>query len=289
MASRETIKSLIPPVVLELRRRLLGSSLRFSEWPLGWDEAVAASTGYSTDDILRRVVGATRAVLSGQARYERDSVLFDDRDYSFGVLAAVLRAAAMNGGNANVIDFGGSLGSTYRQCRSFIGGAASVHWCVVEQAAFVKIGRSEFATAELSFEESVASVPNVTRDSLILASSVLQYIKDPYAILEDLNRLPARHLVIDRTPLSDCPSDRLFIQHVPKHIYNASYPCWIMSRAGFLAHLSHRWSVVADFPSDVAWRAGQMRSDDGMNFEYRGLILEKLPASPPAVSEEARS
>ncbi len=41
-------------------------------------------------------------------------------------------------------------------------------------------------------------------------------------------------MIIDRTPMSDQSHDRLCIQHVPAHIYKASYPCWIFSHQGLL-------------------------------------------------------
>lgn len=200
-------------------------------------------------------------------------MLFDNSEYPFPVLAAALRASAMNDGRVNVIDFRGSLGSTYRQCRSFLKGATSVRWWVVEQAAFVAAGRREFSNPELHFEEAIRNVPEITPNWLILASSVLQYVEDPYSVLKEFERIPACHLIIDRTPFSDSSSDLLVIQHVPKHIYNASYPCWILSRSRLLAGLSSRWKVMSDFACDT----GKMRTDEGMSFEYRGLIFEKLP------------
>ncbi len=61
-------------------------------------DATAAATGYDTDEILARVLAATRAVVAGQAAFERDSVLFAHQAYSYPILAALLRAAARNGG-----------------------------------------------------------------------------------------------------------------------------------------------------------------------------------------------
>src|SRR3546814_6742160 len=73
------------------------------------------SSGYSESAILDRVRTATRAVVAGEAAYERDSVLFDKADYPFALITALLRAAASADMRLDVIDFGGSLGSTYRR------------------------------------------------------------------------------------------------------------------------------------------------------------------------------
>src|SRR3546814_2948802 len=68
------------------------------------------SSGYSESAILDRVRTATRAVVAGEAAYERDSVLFDKADYPFALITALLRAAASADMRLDVIDFGGSLG-----------------------------------------------------------------------------------------------------------------------------------------------------------------------------------
>jgi putative methyltransferase (TIGR04325 family) len=229
------------------------------------------STGYSTSEIFEHVLKATRTVVSGGARYERDSVLFDDQDFPFPVLAALLRVAATNAGHINVVDFGGSLGSTYRQCRPFLDRLVSVDWWVVEQPAIVAAGRSEFTTSELHFAERTVDVPQISPHTVILASSVLQYMENPSSVIEEFSRLSARHLVIDLTPLSGGSTDRLCVQYVPKHIYRATYPCWILSHKRLLSLLSPGWRILSDFSCAY----GPMHTDDGMHFEYRGLILEK--------------
>jgi hypothetical protein len=54
-------------------------------------------------------------VKTGEAVYERDSVLFDEIQYSFPVIAALLRVASANKGKLNVLDFGGSEKSHYKK------------------------------------------------------------------------------------------------------------------------------------------------------------------------------
>ncbi|WP_280154582.1 methyltransferase, TIGR04325 family [Piscinibacter sp. XHJ-5] len=271
MSARSVARALAPPVLVSLLHRWSGRTLRFAGRPADWHEATLMSGGYDADGILARVVQATRDVVSGRARYERDGVLFDEPDYPFAMLTALLRAAAADNGRLNVIDFGGSLGSTYRQCRPLLDGLTSIGWCVVEQASFVAAGQAEFGTAELRFAGSLHDVPQAEGAPVILASSVLQYLPDPAAVLRDFAASSARHLVVDRTPLSGEPADRLCVQHVPSHIYEASYPCWILSRERLLHGLSRDWRLVCDFPCPE----GTARTEDGLPFEFRGLILER--------------
>lgn len=268
---RRVVTSLTPPALRDLARKWRGSTLRFIGQPATWTEARAMCGGYDDATILGRVASATRAVIAGEAVFERDSVLFHEPAYPYPMLSALLRAAALNGGRLDVVDFGGSLGSTYRQCRPFLGGLAHVRWQVVEQAAFVALGCAEFTTSELSFAPTLQDLAPCTTAPVLLLSSVLQYLEEPAATLAALAALGGAQLVIDRTPLSADAAPRLCIQQAPKQVYDASYPCWIFSRSALLAQLEQHWQVLAEFPCEE----GRHATDDGLAFEFRGLILER--------------
>lgn len=270
MSARRIAKAVAPPILLDLFRRWSGRSLRFAGRPSDWGQATQMSSGYSANNILDRVAQATRAVVSGQAQHERDSVLLNKAEPPFAVLTALLRASDGTG-QLEAIDFGGSLGSTYRQCRPFLDRFSELQWRVVEQPAFVAVGRKEFTTTALSFYESLDELPKRSGPRVVLASSVLQYLENPWDVLEGLARLSADHMVIDRTPMTDDLQDRLCIQHVPRRIYAASYPCWILSRPKLLDQLSRNWRLVSEYSCPE----GSARTEDGLPFEFQGLILEK--------------
>jgi putative methyltransferase (TIGR04325 family) len=272
MSARGFAKGVAPPILLDLYRRWSGRSLRFAGRPANWEQANSMSSGYAATNILERVTQATRSVVSGEARYERDSVLLDEHDPPFAALTALLRAS--NGtGRLEVIDFGGSLGSTYRHCRPFLDRLHELQWRVVEQPAFVATGRQEFTTNELSFFESLDDLPKQEGPRVILASSVLQYLENPWAVLDALSQLSAGHMVIDRTPMTNTAQDRICIQHVPKQIYAASYPCRLLSRQKLVAYLQKDWQVLCE----CSCAEGSRSTDDGLPFQYRGLILERCP------------
>src|SRR6185295_4240667 len=97
------------------------------------------------------------------------------------------------------------------------------------------------------------------------------YLEQPERTLGELLRVGATHLVIDRTPMSPLAEHRLCIQHVPRNIYDASYPCWALSRPRLLALLSAaRWRVRAEF----ACMEGGFTTPSGLEFSFRGLIAE---------------
>ena len=271
MNVRGIAKALAPPLVLDMYHRLSGHTLRFAGRPNDWAQAQRMSSGYDDRLIVERVAEATRAVVAGRAACERDAILFDEPQHPFAILSALWRAASLGGGRLDVVDFGGSLGSTYRQCRPLLDEMQSLQWRVVEQAAFVEAGRREFATAELGFFGALEELPPAEGRRLMLACSVLQYLQDCDDVLDAFARSDAEHLLIDRTPVGTQRDHRLCIQHVPQQIYAASYPCWILSHEELLQRLSRDWQLVCDFPC----AEGHARTDDGLAFEFRGFWLDR--------------
>jgi putative methyltransferase (TIGR04325 family) len=227
--------------------------------------------GRGASEILSRVVAATREVVAGRAAYERDTVLFFEPAPPFHIVSVLLRSALRDGGQLEVIDFGGSLGTTYRQCRPFISGLVRLQWHVIEQPHFADAGRREFSNAELHFHDSVGDVRAATTPFTFIFSSVLQYLEHPDDVLRSLQLLPGSHLMIDRSPFSHQDADRLCIQRAPRNVYKASYPCWIFSKDRVLRLLEPHWKVICDFPSPE----GAQRTSDGLRFEFSGLMLER--------------
>jgi putative methyltransferase (TIGR04325 family) len=235
-----------------------------------WTDAVADSTGYDSDVIVERVTSAALKVKCGDAVYERDGVLFDEVEYSWPMLSGLMWVAARNGGRLDVVDLGGALGTSFYQNRRFLAPLTHVRWNVVEQPCFVEVGRRLFADDErLRFHPDLDSCPIIDGEVLLL-SSVLQYLAQPYAIAAAAARR-CRYLLVDLTPVHDGATDRLTVQTVPPSIYPARYPCWLFSEAKLLSQLESAFEVVAAFDSHFSpdVRAGATRA------RYRGYILER--------------
>lgn len=271
MTAPSFVRSLVPPLIVAAARRASGRSLRFMPGGGDWATACSRSRGYSDAVVIERVTAATRAVVTGRAAFERDSVTFDEPDYRYPLLAGLMHHAALREGHLQVIDVGGALGSTYWQLRPFLRGLQSVRWNVVEQPAFTEIGQREFAGTELQFSASIDEAACAAPGGLALLSSVLQYLEHPYDVLASISGSPATHLLIDRTPVHDGGADLLAIQVAPRHIYAASYPCWILSRRRLLDLIAERWTLLADFSCTEGWA----RTDEGADFEFRGYYLER--------------
>ncbi|MFX6225949.1 methyltransferase, TIGR04325 family, partial [Acinetobacter baumannii] len=88
--------------------------------------------------------------------------------------------ASRNNGNLNVLDFGGSLGTTYFQNLPFLDGLNSLTWNIVEQPNYVVAGKEHFETDQLRFYENIASCIKEQKPNIIIFCGVLQYINDTY-------------------------------------------------------------------------------------------------------------
>jgi putative methyltransferase (TIGR04325 family) len=58
-----------------------------------WQTAIQHSKGYNASNILQKIKGATLKVKTGEAVYERDSVLFEKIEYSWPLLASLMWVA----------------------------------------------------------------------------------------------------------------------------------------------------------------------------------------------------
>jgi hypothetical protein len=120
-----------------------------------WAEARKHVTGYDDNRILEKVRASTLKVQEGTAVAERDGVVLSQVDYYWATTAALMFSAARANGVLSVLDFGGSLGSSYFQNRKFLARLAEVRWGVVEQPNFVACGRRDIHQPGLSFHERI--------------------------------------------------------------------------------------------------------------------------------------
>lgn len=214
-----------------------------------WDEASSFCSGYDQESIFEKVKDATWKVKTGEAVYERDSVLFDQIEYSFP-LAAFLLWTVSEGGPLDVIDFGGSLGSTYFQNRFFLNKIRTIGWNVIEQKKIVDIGKEKFEDDSLHFfykvDECLEYSPR--KIDTIIFSSVLQYLTSPYEVLDVILQNDFKHIIVDITTVHEENNDRITIQRVPPSIYAASYPTWFFSEQKFIRFFEAKgYRLVSDW------------------------------------------
>lgn len=221
-------KDLLPPFLQRSLRALGGGSTWNGNYP-DWASATAASSGYDSGAIFENVHRAALAVHNGEALWERDSVLFHHEEYNWHLVACLMTVAANCGGRLHVLDFGGALGSSYMQHRKLLSQLPECTWSVVEQRHFVDCGKAEFATDVLDFFETIDDCLAARNINVILFSSVLQYLENPYQLLDTVLELAPVAIIIDRTPFAR-EGERITVQRVPKSIYPASYACRMLDK-----------------------------------------------------------
>ena len=262
-----TLKALVPAFFLDHARQLSGTKIRFTGNFNSWAEAEAASFGYSAKEILEHTIEAVRRVKSGEASFERDGVAFREMEDN-SPLSWALKRVADRYGRLHVIDFGGSLGSTYYQMGGTLGSLIDVKWAIVEQSAHVDAGNREFANGGLSFHTTIQEACKSEQFEVLLLSGVLQYLRDPFQFLGSVldRQIPA--IILDRTPFMVSDRRRLTVQHVPKSIYPATYPSWFFSETELLANLLKCYDKVAE------WPALDKHNPEGGRAQYKGFLFE---------------
>ena len=246
------------------RRRQASFDDSFTEWAA----AAQASAGYASEVIVQSVLSSTLAVSRGEAVFERDSVTFDEADYSWPVLSGFMWAAAASQGHLNVLDFGGALGSTYFQNARFLEDLASLRWCIVEQPAFVETGRQHLANSTLEFYDDLQECLDRERPNLIHFGSSLQYLEDPWQVLTLAAASKAQFLIVDRTPVSRSDYDLVTVQEVPASIYPASYPARVFSSSLLRGILLQDWEIIAEFES----LGGEAKTTGGVAVTWQGWL-----------------
>ena len=236
-----------PPAVYDAVKWKFGT--HFAGDYASWAEAREDCTGYDGAAILQRVVETTRDVVTGRVAAERDAIPLTKVEYSWPLLASLLFVACQEEGALRVVDFGGSLGSTYRQNMRFWTGLKQLSWAVVEQPDFVAAGKREFEDEALKFFDTLEAAYEAIHPNVVLLSAVIHYLEQPHAMLDRIFALKPRFVALDRTPLIDAPRDRLTVQTVSKRIYPGSYPAWFFAREPLLKRFEANYELIELFES----------------------------------------
>lgn len=207
-----------------------------------------ACSGYDSELIIQKVTDATREVLAGHAVFERDSVLFYQEEYNWPLVAALLSIAAERQNRLTVLDFGGSLGSTFWQNRKLLSHLHEINWCIIEQPKFVAAGKQLLPGGPIQFYPSLAEFYQTRSADVVLFSSVLQYLEQPYEIIAQAVRQQPPHIILDRLAVIDGDHDRLSRQIVDRSIYPGSYPAWFFVEKNILNAFAG-YEIVARYPA----------------------------------------
>lgn len=237
-----------------------------------WSKVHAIAEGYDKPVILEKTTNALLKVKNGEAVYERDSVLFDVKEIPYSLMAYLILSASLKKRPLNILDFGGSLGSTYYQLRDILPRDTCGSWNIVEQEHVVSCGNANFKDDVLRFYSSIDKCIAEQEIDFVLLSSSVQYLESPHAFLKALVQYDFDFILFDRTAFNSASHDRLTLQVVPPEIYPASYPAWFFHEDFFLSHFSEQYKVVAEFPSYVEGES-RVHIDDKLLGTTKGFYL----------------
>ncbi|MDO3627496.1 methyltransferase, TIGR04325 family [Mucilaginibacter sp. BT774] len=266
---------ILPPVLASIYRKFRPSKLVRLQWQGNyqtWEEAKEATGGYNDPNIFEITRKAVLKVKKGEAKGERDSVLFEEVQQVWPVTAHLLKIILENNGRLRIIDFGGSLGSSYFQNRAMIPANVILSWNVVEQDEYVKIGNAEIADNQLHFFSSINQAYEQSQADTILLSSVLQYLEKPYEFLDEILNYGFTNIIIDRTAFIDGPQDLITAQTVPESIYKASYPAWFFCYDHFKSFIKKHYEIIHEFNSEIDT---PINLDNQIPAYWKGFILKR--------------
>lgn len=251
----------------------LSNDFGWFDTDLSWNEVVNKFGSYSTQNILEACKSSLLKVKNFEYPYERDSVLFNKIEYSWALVSFLFMVASENDSKLRVIDFGGSLGSSYFQNREIFKFFKEVSWSVVEQEKFAECGSKLFSDDNLFFYRSITHALDNNPSKALIMSSVIQYVEDFESLINQIINFNFEWIFIDRTGFSQQDNlKRLTIQKVPKQIYEAVYPCWFFNYKKFVKLFENKYSIFGEFES---FCDKNISVNGNEKIEYRGLILRK--------------
>ena len=227
-------------------------------------------TGYDDPSITEKALSSILETKDQSDRYERDSSIIEGTpDFAFNSLRWMKSFA--EGNKIDLVDFGGSLGSSFFQLKPFLENY-SAKWNVIEQEHVAAVGKSKLENDQLKFFSNIQNIPDASSISTFFSSSAIQYLQDPYKVLHDLNLREFNYLIFDRLSVLESEKDRLTIQIVPKKRYKAIYPCWFLSKKKFLNYFIDLGFALIDSYSSLG---GKVATKNIFNSKYMAFVLEK--------------
>lgn len=175
-------------VVQSAVKRILGVGLIFRETSLAWEELVLESGSYADPNLVSRLESRSTLAWTDLTKFERDGFFLEKPGFQWEALTALLEVASKTEGTLRVVDFGGSFATLARQLEQIFGNRDGIEWLVVEQEEIATRGPA-LGLKNVSFFSDLEEVLNGYDPQVFFASASLQYLKDPYAVInpeEDL-------------------------------------------------------------------------------------------------------
>ena len=235
-----------------------------------WEAASQECSSYADEHIAEQVKNVLLQTKDSLHSYERDGCIIPgEPTYAFELLGWIKGSAI--GPNINLIDFGGSLGTTYHQLKRYLG-EYNVRWNVVEQGHFVKIGKETFEDENIKFYNTMDECLEQTTPNCLISSGMIPYVENPYSLLDEAIDNDMEWILLDRLSMIDGDNDLLSIQVVPPEIYKAIYPCWFFGEDKMVRYIKEKgYNHLTSFDA----LGGRGFAPNISTSAYRGFIFKK--------------
>jgi putative methyltransferase (TIGR04325 family) len=208
-----------------------------------WSDAVAASTGYESPELISFYRDAMDSVkpwtkftdhaLNMMKVSERELILLTFFGFAIhGIQKKSIRVLDIGGGNGYMAHF-------IRAALSSI----QFEWQILETENCAKAYQKFESVSEItwSYNWDYQEIFDIT-----LFSCSLQYIENPFIRLNHSVK-QTDWLVVMRAPLTKCPHDRTAIQRVTYDNRDFGWPCWFFSETNFHTQLDKLASRVISY------------------------------------------
>ena len=248
---------------------------KYGDWYSGdfksWKDADQECMGYDLANIPLRTLDSITKTINSNTSYERDGAIisYNNKECRPDGQDQLINYISKLGDDPKILDFGGSLGSTYFQIKNFIK-KKSIEWHILEQPFYKNLGERYLQKffPNIHFHDNLKT--NYKFD-LLCINGVLSYLEDPYCELKKMLSLGIPKVFIDRQQvIVDSESDRIVIQVVPPEIYSTIYVCTFLGEKKLNKTMEdHGYFLSNDFLA-LGTKVPEIN-----NGYYKGFIYEK--------------
>jgi putative methyltransferase (TIGR04325 family) len=238
MSIRTVIKNLLPPIITSLIQNKKRKSI-YGDFST-WNEAEKAGGKYAPN--MEVLVERYKLYRANKPRvynkYPTNEI------WAWCTLSGLQLAARENDNCLKVLDFGGSLGSTYFQLRDYLSSIATLKWCVVEQEPCANAGKLHFEDDKLKFFDSLDVATEKTNFNVLLLGGVLQYLSSPYDTLSLLLKSDFEFVFLDRTPLFPSFDEKIMLQETATILGGSLHPIRILSEEKLMSIFNESYTLL---------------------------------------------
>jgi putative methyltransferase (TIGR04325 family) len=254
---KNKIKKFLPNFIIKIYHRYF--TIKFIYGYKSFKHAKqSCGYGYDSNLIINKIYKAAKLVPK-KKKYERDGVNFDEIQYSWPLLSSILLAT--NNNKLNVLDFGGSFGTSFYQNQKFLKYIKKIKWNIVEQKKIVNIAKNNNF---INFYENIDDIK--TKPDIAIFCCSLCYLEDPYNVLKKVINIKPNLIAIDRTPFTEQKEDLFGIQVVNKKIYPARLPIITFSINKFINFFKKEYILIEK------WVAEEQPE---LSDNYKGFLFKK--------------